>query len=234
MAYKHSVWQIKGTYIEVGSPTGYDVLIKGSNKYLNFGTTTGNLGYGIRDNGGAMEVKDSGGTWRPIDTSASSVDLTSDVTNILPIANGGTGSATQNFVDLTTPQSVAGIKTFSSFPVTPSTDPTSDYQVANKKYVDEKGLITFIDIDTDITINASQLGTVTVIDIDNSSNAVTLQLPDPSTITGKQIYITINSNPVTHAVVINDHVPSEIYSMVTNKQRISIAAKSSSYIILSY
>jgi hypothetical protein len=36
----------------------------------------------------------------------------SDVTGILPIANGGTGSATQNFVDLTTNQSAAGNKTF--------------------------------------------------------------------------------------------------------------------------
>ena len=41
-----------------------------------------------------------------------SVDLTSDVTGILPLANGGTGSATQNFVDLTTDQSIAGDKKF--------------------------------------------------------------------------------------------------------------------------
>jgi len=33
------------------------------------------------------------------------------VTGIVPIANGGTGSATQNFVDLTTPQTVGGTKT---------------------------------------------------------------------------------------------------------------------------
>ena len=33
---------------------------------------------------------------------------------VLGIANGGTGSATQNFVDLTTDQTVAGIKTFSA------------------------------------------------------------------------------------------------------------------------
>ena len=44
----------------------------------------------------------------------SPVDLTSEITGILPIANGGTGSATQNFVDLTTNQSIAGEKTFSS------------------------------------------------------------------------------------------------------------------------
>lgn len=40
------------------------------------------------------------------------VDLTTEVTGILPIVNGGTGSATQNFVDLTTGQTVAGLKNF--------------------------------------------------------------------------------------------------------------------------
>ncbi len=33
---------------------------------------------------------------------------------ILPVANGGTGSATQNFVDVTTNQTIAGTKTFNS------------------------------------------------------------------------------------------------------------------------
>jgi len=36
------------------------------------------------------------------------------VTGIVPVANGGTGSATLNFVDLSTSQSVGGSKTFSS------------------------------------------------------------------------------------------------------------------------
>ena len=40
--------------------------------------------------------------------------LASEVTGTLPVANGGTGSATQNFVDLTTTQTIAGNKTFSS------------------------------------------------------------------------------------------------------------------------
>lgn len=44
-------------------------------------------------------------------TEQASIDLTSDITGVLPIANGGTGSATQNFVDLTTNQSIAGDKT---------------------------------------------------------------------------------------------------------------------------
>lgn len=40
-------------------------------------------------------------------------------------------------VKLSGDQSVSGTKTFGSFPVTPSSAPTTDYQVANKKYVDD-------------------------------------------------------------------------------------------------
>lgn len=43
----------------------------------------------------------------------------------------------QNYVTLTGDQTVAGIKTFSSFPLTPSSAPTTDYQASNKKYVDD-------------------------------------------------------------------------------------------------
>jgi hypothetical protein len=48
-------------------------------------------------------------------TNATGLPLTSGagVTGILPEANGGTGSATKNFVDLTTNQTIAGVKTFS-------------------------------------------------------------------------------------------------------------------------
>lgn len=34
-------------------------------------------------------------------------------------------------------ETIAGVKTFSSFPVSPSSAPTTDYQFANKKYVDD-------------------------------------------------------------------------------------------------
>jgi len=46
--------------------------------------------------------------------SGAAVDLGTGVTGTLPIANGGTGSTTQNFVDLTTVQTIGGTKTFSS------------------------------------------------------------------------------------------------------------------------
>lgn len=42
-----------------------------------------------------------------------------------------------NYVKLTGNQTIQGVKTFDSFPVTPSSYPTTDYQTSNKKYVDD-------------------------------------------------------------------------------------------------
>lgn len=38
-------------------------LLVGASQYVNFGTTTGETGYGLRDNGGTMQFKNSGGAW---------------------------------------------------------------------------------------------------------------------------------------------------------------------------
>lgn len=40
-------------------------------------------------------------------------NLSTEVSNVLPLANGGTGSSTKNFVDLSSAQTVAGAKSFS-------------------------------------------------------------------------------------------------------------------------
>jgi len=42
------------------------------------------------------------------------VGLTTHISGVLPISNGGTGSATQNFVDLTAAQTIGGAKTFAA------------------------------------------------------------------------------------------------------------------------
>lgn len=42
------------------------------------------------------------------------------------------------YVKTTGNETVAGVKTFSSFPITPSSAPTTDYQVVNKKYVNDQ------------------------------------------------------------------------------------------------
>lgn len=52
--------------------------------------------------------------------------ITTHLTNPLPVAQGGTGSATENFVDLTTNQSVGGIKTFTGEVIVPNGSAASD------------------------------------------------------------------------------------------------------------
>ncbi|OYZ96060.1 MAG: hypothetical protein B7Y08_06450 [Rhodospirillales bacterium 24-66-33] len=42
----------------------------GAGKYWNWSTTRGTTGYGIRDSGGTIEAKNSGGTWAPVGGSA--------------------------------------------------------------------------------------------------------------------------------------------------------------------
>lgn len=76
----------------------------------------------------------------PFDTKRAAAGANSDITSLsglttpLPISEGGTGSATQNFVDLTTNQSIAGIKTFSGEVVIPTQSNPTD--AAQKQYVD--------------------------------------------------------------------------------------------------
>lgn len=64
---KDTVWQNRSsTYIETTNPSGYDVLINGTSKYLNFNLISGSTGYGFRDNAGTMEYKNSSGAWAAI------------------------------------------------------------------------------------------------------------------------------------------------------------------------
>jgi hypothetical protein len=79
-------------------------------------TTAGDLIYGGTNGSGTRLGVGAANTILRSNGSApvwGAVTLTTDVTGILPIANGGTGSSTQNFVDLTTAQTIAGSKTFS-------------------------------------------------------------------------------------------------------------------------
>ena len=63
-----SPWEIEdsGQYLKTTGLNGYDVLINGLNRYLNFNTLSGSLGYGFRDNSGTMQFKNSGGSWADI------------------------------------------------------------------------------------------------------------------------------------------------------------------------
>lgn len=68
----------------------------------------------------------------------SDITSLSGLTTALSLAQGGTGSTTKNFVDLSSSQSVGGVKTFSSLPVVPLT-PLSATDAASKGYVDSVG-----------------------------------------------------------------------------------------------
>lgn len=45
-----------------------NTLLSGSNRYLNWGTTVGANGYGIRDSSGTLQFKNSGGSWNSFNT----------------------------------------------------------------------------------------------------------------------------------------------------------------------
>jgi hypothetical protein len=47
-----------------------------TNSYINWGATEGSMGYGLRDNAGNIEFKDSGGSWTDLGAGGGGTDLT--------------------------------------------------------------------------------------------------------------------------------------------------------------
>lgn len=88
-------------------------------------------GVDVTDSNFALKVEDSN------NLNLLSVKNNGDVTlkNPLSVANGGTGSTTQNFLDLTTTQSVGGAKTFTSSVTGASFIPTSSTIPSNGLYL---------------------------------------------------------------------------------------------------
>lgn len=80
--------------------------------------------------GAKLSFADSNGSHQVDVVFSSDIGATYTIT----IPNPGGNAA---FVLTTATQTIGGVKTFSDFPVTPSAAPTTDYQVANKKYVDD-------------------------------------------------------------------------------------------------
>jgi hypothetical protein len=69
--------------------------------------------------------------------------ISSGLTGVLPLLNGGTGSATQNFVDLTNTQTVGGLKTFSSTVTGARFNPTSSVVSGTGMYLPSDGNLSF-------------------------------------------------------------------------------------------
>jgi hypothetical protein len=56
--------QVKNSGLSVNALAVFgNAILAGASSYLNFGSTPGDSGYGIRDNAGTIEFKSSGGTW---------------------------------------------------------------------------------------------------------------------------------------------------------------------------
>ncbi len=108
-----------GLYTNVsGAGTNYALYTNGSARsffggnvgivasgYLNFNTTNGSSGYGLRDNSGVIEFKNSAGAWAPIGGSASSYWTLSSgalfpINSTLDTLIGGTASNSAKFAFL--------------------------------------------------------------------------------------------------------------------------------------
>lgn len=108
-----------------------DILYYNGTEMTNLAATTD--GYVLTLDGGvpiwAVGGGGGGGTWGSI------TGTLSDQTDLQSALDAKANDSV--VVKTTGAQTIAGIKTFSSFPVTPSSAPSSDYQTANKKYVDD-------------------------------------------------------------------------------------------------
>lgn len=111
-------------YANLASLTGLSVLGRSASTSGVMAAVTGTANQVLR--------VDSGGT--ALAFGAINIASSSAVTGTLAIANGGTGSAIQNFVDLTTTQSIGGAKTFTSN-ITISATPSAPTDAATVGFV---------------------------------------------------------------------------------------------------
>lgn len=83
--------QVKNAGLSLNSLAVFgNAILSGTTNYLNFGTISGTTGYGIRNNSGTLQFKNSGGAWAAFAT-------TSSAGAYLPLAGGTmTSGATIN------------------------------------------------------------------------------------------------------------------------------------------
>jgi len=116
-------------------------------------------------NGRTGAVTPQSGDYSKSDVGLGNVDNTSDADKPVSTATQTALNAKADdsgVVHNTGAETVNGVKTFGDFPITPSSAPTTDYQIANKKYVDDQ------------MANAGNVSAIDDLsDVDTSTNAPT-------------------------------------------------------------
>jgi trimeric autotransporter adhesin len=134
-------------------------------------TASGRIAYDSTANLFRVGVNGAGKTLATTD--ASITGTASNVTGVVAVANGGTGSSTQNFIDLSTAQTVGGAKTFSS-PVTFAAGQTFPGTQAS---LTAGGGISIAGNTVSNTGVTSLAGTANQVTVSASTGGVTLSLP---------------------------------------------------------
>lgn len=130
-----------------------------------------------------------------------------------------------NIGTVTTPTAIditgAGVVTFSSFPITPSAAPTTDYQVANKKYVDD------------------QIGTVNswaeVLALGNTSGGTDVIISAGDSLTVDTNTLVVNASGYADKVGIGTATPSALLDLVgTGGSTSGLSLQNSNEQVLAY
>jgi hypothetical protein len=119
-----------GIITPLSDTSAYIILDTVNHRFYNYSRAT-NV-WSVAGGGTAVTTFSAGTTgFTPSTATSGAVTLG----GTLAVANGGTGSATQNFVDLTNTQTVAGAKTFSSTVTGARFDPTSSSASGNGMFL---------------------------------------------------------------------------------------------------
>lgn len=84
--------QVKNGNLGVSGLAVFGNSILQANSYLNWGATVGSSGYGVRDNAGTLEFKNSGGSWASLQATIAALAGSQWTTNGTHIYNANSGN----------------------------------------------------------------------------------------------------------------------------------------------
>lgn len=139
------------------------------NGYLNFNTISGTSGYGLRDNAGAIQIKDSGGSWITLSTFNGNVSTDVNLTaNAIPIGANGVHKIKPSVVSIDASGNLSGLGTLTPLTIYANTDtPARTLHIIDSSTFTINRTLNFITGDADRAITLS--GDPTLADWFNQS-----------------------------------------------------------------